>query len=514
MLRTRLTFFAFLAFSACGDTEAVKPQPDSEDRDAAISDSGTPGPTDAGRPDSGTPDSGAPDSGAADGGETCQTARLTWGNFGDAFFEKNCRSCHAQDRSGNTRLGAPVGVDFDTEEQVSRLRDRIRKAVIEEKRMPPTGQLSDCSYTQLGNYLDALACTPDCAGKQCGDNGCGSCGDCTEGKHCEERQCVTDPCVPACAADSCGDDGCGGSCSCSSEQMCTSEKTCACVPDCTGKRCGSDGCGGECGACNAGSTCNSDGTQCSCVPSCGDKQCGDDGCGGSCGTCDAALTCNTASGTCQTSCTPDCSGRSCGSDGCGGSCGTCEAGESCTIAGACACVPSCEGHQCGDNGCGGSCGPCTNGTCNTAGQCIAACSPSCTGRSCGDNGCGGSCGSCPGGQTCTTAGTCQAPSVDFAANVYPIFAAAGCGSSNCHGGGDPARGLDLSSAAAALADLVSVPANECGERLRVAPGAPESSYLINKLTGVDMCEGERMPRGGAALSAPQLDTIRAWIVGL
>jgi hypothetical protein len=74
--------------------------------------------------------------------------------------------------------------------------------------------------------------------------------------------------------------------------------------------------------------------------------------------------------------------------------------------------------------------------------------------------------------------------------------------------------MNLSSASLALANLVGVAANECGERMRVAPGAPERSYLINKLTGVDLCSGERMPRCGAALPAAQIDTVRAWISGL
>jgi hypothetical protein len=74
--------------------------------------------------------------------------------------------------------------------------------------------------------------------------------------------------------------------------------------------------------------------------------------------------------------------------------------------------------------------------------------------------------------------------------------------------------MNLSSAANALANLVGVPANECDNRLRVAPGAPANSYLINKLTGQDICAGERMPRGGTPLSSAQIDTIRAWISGL
>lgn len=153
--------------------------------------------------------------------------------------------------------------------------------------------------------------------------------------------------------------------------------------------------------------------------------------------------------------------------------------------------------------------------CDTnAGMCQATCTPNCAGKTCGDNGCGGSCGNCASGQTCSTSGTCAAAALDFANDVYPIFAAAGCGNSNCHGGSDPAQGMNLSSAASALAALVNLPASQCDNRLRVAPGAPDSSYLIHKLMGQDLCAGERMPRGGAALPQGQIDTIRAWITGL
>jgi hypothetical protein len=44
----------------------------------------------------------------------------------------------------------------------------------------------------------------------------------------------------------------------------------------------------------------------------------------------------------------------------------------------------------------------------------------------------------------------------------------------------------------------------------VDPGDPEGSYLMNKLLGVGMCAGTRMPRGGK-LSEEQLSVVRAWI---
>src|SRR5690606_28365577 len=70
--------------------------------------------------------------------------------------------------------------------------------------------VSDGSWTS-----DACSCTPDCTGKQCGDDGCnGSCGVCNDAveKFCEADQRCTDACTPRCDGRTCGDDGCGGTC--------------------------------------------------------------------------------------------------------------------------------------------------------------------------------------------------------------------------------------------------------------------------------------------------------------
>jgi hypothetical protein len=64
-----------------------------------------------------------------------------------------------------------------------------------------------------------VVCTPDCAGKECGDDGCGgSCGTCGDGLACSpDFTCST------CCTDVCGDGTCGG------------DETCAsCPDDCTG----------------------------------------------------------------------------------------------------------------------------------------------------------------------------------------------------------------------------------------------------------------------------------------
>ena len=83
-------------------------------------------------------------------------------------------------------------------------------------------------------------CTPDCAGKECGDNGCtGNCGECTGAQDaCVDGQCV---CQPACEQVGCGDDGCGGSCGicgwqclavCGDDQCDSTESCSVCAEDC------------------------------------------------------------------------------------------------------------------------------------------------------------------------------------------------------------------------------------------------------------------------------------------
>lgn len=68
--------------------------------------------------------------------------------------------------------------------------------------------------------VDAKCCQPQCQGKFCGDDGCGTpCGTCEAGTSCQDGQCK---CVPNCEGKKCGDDGCGGLCG-----KCAQEETCA-----------------------------------------------------------------------------------------------------------------------------------------------------------------------------------------------------------------------------------------------------------------------------------------------
>ena len=122
-----------------------------------------------------------------------------------------------------------------------------------------------------------LCLTPDCDGKECGDDGAGGlCGACGENEKCVEGTCeVLEKCDNGCnqgdvvcvdgvenGYQECVEDGeiAGEVCwdlsvmkACEAGHKCVeetpNEALCVCVPDCEGKQCGSDGCEGTCGDC-------------------------------------------------------------------------------------------------------------------------------------------------------------------------------------------------------------------------------------------------------------------------
>jgi hypothetical protein len=95
-----------------------------------------------------------------------------------------------------------------------------------------------------------------------------------------------------------------------------------------------------------------------------------------------------------------------------------------------------------------------------------------------------------------------------------VFGPRGCRVQTCHGAG-AAGGLDLQSGTA-WEDLVGVPAANpvaaAAGALRVAPGDPDASFLLRKLTGpLASGEGDPMPVIGTRPDPVELDLIRAWI---
>lgn len=76
---------------------------------------------------------------------------LTWQAAGRPFFRTYCTSCHSVD--AEQRFNAPVGVDFDTKEDVVFWEERVRARALEEATMPLGGGVPDDALTLLGDYL-------------------------------------------------------------------------------------------------------------------------------------------------------------------------------------------------------------------------------------------------------------------------------------------------------------------------------------------------------------------------
>jgi len=98
-----------------------------------------------------------------------------------------------------------------------------------------------------------------------------------------------------------------------------------------------------------------------------------------------------------------------------------------------------------------------------------------------------------------------------------------CAFGSCHAGANPAASLDLS-AGHACANLVEQKTCVFNNRMRVVPGHPEQSYLLNKLSGQELGDdpdgpcavaanghSQRMPLGGEPMCQGRVDQVRAWI---
>lgn len=104
------------------------------------------------------------------------------------------------------------------------------------------------------------------------------------------------------------------------------------------------------------------------------------------------------------------------------------------------------------------------------------------------------------------------PFASLACDVQPIFSAS-CALSNCHAGGNPQAGQNLS-AGLAFSNIVNVFSSQVPRLRRVEPGNPDSSYLVLKIEGDAGAVGgmaTRMPLGLPPLDPAEIDTIRSWI---
>lgn len=100
-------------------------------------------------------------------------------------------------------------------------------------------------------------------------------------------------------------------------------------------------------------------------------------------------------------------------------------------------------------------------------------------------------------------GTLQPTFQSIQANVFtPVC-------TGCHAGAGAPLGLRLDEGSS-YALLVNAPSAEVPSLLRVQPGNPDASYLIQKLEGT-AAVGSRMPLNGPPLPASTIAVIRQWI---
>lgn len=104
-------------------------------------------------------------------------------------------------------------------------------------------------------------------------------------------------------------------------------------------------------------------------------------------------------------------------------------------------------------------------------------------------------------------------------NIQPIFDSSCAQSAGCHRGGVPAGELDLSQGHS-RPDTVNVKSTQQPKVLLVKPGAPDQSYLVQKITGAPGISGTLMPQGcpgtplqgAVCLTADNIAAIEQWIL--
>jgi cytochrome c5 len=77
---------------------------------------------------------------------------VTWESWGEGFLIQTCQTCHSA--TTPDRNGAPESVNFDTEDEVLALRDRIlARATGDDPTMPPSGGVTEDDRLRLLTWL-------------------------------------------------------------------------------------------------------------------------------------------------------------------------------------------------------------------------------------------------------------------------------------------------------------------------------------------------------------------------
>lgn len=112
------------------------------------------------------------------------------------------------------------------------------------------------------------------------------------------------------------------------------------------------------------------------------------------------------------------------------------------------------------------------------------------------------------GQPLSTGG--GAPLVATLASIQVNVFSVNCAVSGCHGGATVQQGLRLDPGFSA-GNLINVASPQDATLIRVIPGNPGGSFLIQKLEGTQTV-GIRMPAFSPPLPQATIDVIRQWIL--
>lgn len=93
---------------------------------------------------------------AACGNDTdpaCEASFLRYDNFGSPFIVNWCRACHSSALPPDMRQQAPLGVNFDTVEEIRAWAIRIDRTAGVGLTMPPAGGPSAAERAMLTEWL-------------------------------------------------------------------------------------------------------------------------------------------------------------------------------------------------------------------------------------------------------------------------------------------------------------------------------------------------------------------------
>jgi hypothetical protein len=107
------------------------------------------------------------------------------------------------------------------------------------------------------------------------------------------------------------------------------------------------------------------------------------------------------------------------------------------------------------------------------------------------------------------AGGGPAPLAPTLASIQTNVFSVNCAIPGCHGGGTVQYGLRLDPGFSA-GNLINVASPRDANLIRVIPGNPDGSFIIQKLEGTQTL-GDRMPQFGPYLPQSTIDVIRQWI---